>query len=551
MIGDGCHTVAELIERQLNCDVRRSDDRNAPLAKIEIDPETLLTLQQEGFQPQSCPPPGRRVLIQRNGNLSQDVTDRVHRDVAARAVEAARVVGLDIAGLDVVAQDISRPLEEQSGAIVEVNASPGLLAHLHPAIGAPRPVGQAIIDYLFPAGENGRIPLVAVTGTNGKTIVTRLVTHLLRSAGHLVGQATSDGIEIGERCIARGDCGGPASARAILAHPCVTAAVCEVGRGGILREGLGFDKCTVAVVTNVRHADHLGHYAIYTAERMAYVKQTVVDAVLPTGTAVLNAEDPLVVPLGDSCRGSVLFFARQASHPVVVEHRARGGKAAFVDRGQIVLAEGDTNHSLADLARIPMTHAGRVGFQVENVLAAAAAAWCAGASLDTIRAGLESFRADVADTPARFNVLDIAGRTVIFDHAHNSSALEALGEALDGLAAASRTIVYSVARDQQDEELLRQAACLTKQFDRVVLYPGTTTAGTAWSATAHVRSMQSDADSRTRQVVEAANFDAAVVQAFALAPPDEFVIIQVDDVADGVRCVLEPQCRASLEAQKS
>jgi len=551
VIGDGQHTIVELIDLQLNTDARRSDERSAPLARIELDPEILLTLQQEGYQPQSCPPPGRRVLVQRNGNLSMDVTDRVHPEVAAHALEAARVVGLDIAGLDIVAQDIGRPLEEQSGAIIEVNASPGLQMHLQPAVGTPRPVGEAIIDYLFPSGGNGRIPVVAVTGTNGKTVVTRLVAHILNRAGFLVGQVTSDGIEIGERRVARGDCAGPVSARAILAHPRVAAAVCEVGRGGILREGLGFDKCDVGVVTNIRHADHLGEYGIHTAERMAYVKQTVVDAVLPTGTAVLNAEDPLVVPLGDSSRGSVLFFARRPDHPVLVDHRARGGKVAFADRGHLMLAEGDRTHDLAVLSQIPMSHAGHVGFQLENILAAAAAAWCVGLSPETIRAGLESFRADVAGTPTRFNVFDVAGRTVIVDYAHNASALEALVAALDGMARSGRTIVYSVARDQQEDELIRQAACLAQQFDRVILYPGAIAVGGAWPTTAHVRSALGNTGSRARQVVEAPHLDAAVSLAFELSPPDELLVIQVDEVTEGVRLVHERLEFSVLESQRS
>ncbi|MHB8970559.1 MAG: cyanophycin synthetase [Pirellulaceae bacterium] len=551
VIGDGQHSIAELITLQLNSDARRNDARSAPLAKIELDPETLLTLQQEGYQPQSCPPLGRRVLVQRNGNLSMDVTDRVHPEVAAHAIEAARVVGLDIAGLDIVAQDIGRPLEEQSGAIVEVNASPGLQSHLQPAVGTPRPVGEAIVDYLFPTGDNGRIPVVAVTGTNGKTVVTRLVAHLLSRAGFLVGQVTSDGIEIGDRPIARGDCAGPVSARAILAHPRVAAAVCEVGRGGILREGLGFDKCDVGIITNVGHADHLGQYGIHTAERMAYVKQTVVDAVLPTGTAVLNAEDPLVVPLSGGSRGSVLFFARRPDHPVLVDHRTRGGKVAFAERGRLLLAEGDRTLDLGDLSQIPMSHAGRVGFQLDNLLAAAAAAWCVGLAPEEIRAGLESFRTDVAGTPARFNVFDVAGRTVIVDYAHNASALEALAEALDGLAATSgRTIVYSVARDQHEDELIRQATCLAKQFDRVILYPGAATMGGAWATTAHVQRAVGTAGSRARQVVEGPHLDAAVSLAFELSPPDDLLVILVDEVAAGVRLVHERLESSALEAQR-
>jgi cyanophycin synthetase len=265
---------------------------------------------------------------------------------------------------------------------------------------------------------------------------------------------------------------------------------------------------------------------------------------------VLNAEDPLVVPLSGGSRGSVLFFARRPDHPVLVDHRAQGGKVAFADRGHLLLAEGDCTHDLADMSQIPMSHAGRAGFQLDNILAATAAAWCVGLSPEEIRVGLESFRTNVAGTPARFNVFDVAGRTVIVDHAHNSSALEALVEALDGLAKSGRTIVYSVARDQQEDELIRQATCLAKQFDRVILYPGATAMGGAWSATAHVRSALGTAGSRARQVVEGLHLDAAVSLAFELSPPDELLVIQVDEVTDGVRLVRERLEFSALEAQR-
>ncbi|MGZ3461170.1 MAG: cyanophycin synthetase, partial [Archangium sp.] len=236
--GNGRSTVRQLVEDQLNSDPRRGESHSSPLAKIEFDAPTVLLLTHQGCEPDSVPPEGATVLIQRNGNRRIDVTDEVHPTTAAHVVLAARMVGLDIAGVDVVAQDISRPLEEQGGVIVEVNASPGLHAHLMPGVGKPRPVGEAIIAKLFPEGENGRIPITCVTGTNGKTTVTRLVTHLLRASGRRVGMSCSDGIWVGERIIERGDCGGPRSARKVLLHPEVEAAVFEAGRGGILREGL-------------------------------------------------------------------------------------------------------------------------------------------------------------------------------------------------------------------------------------------------------------------------------------------------------------------------
>ena len=291
------------------------------------------------------------MLIRRNANLSTggtaiDVTERVHPEVAARAVDAAKIIGLDIAGIDVVAKDISRPLEEQGGVIVEVNAAPGLRMHLEPSVGVSRPVGEAIVDMLYPEGENGRIPIVAVTGVNGKTTTTRFIAHILKGAGKTVGMTCTDGIYVDERRIDNGDCSGPQSARSVLMNPTVETAVFETARGGILREGLAFDYCDVAVVTNIGDGDHLGLSDINTPEDLAKVKRCIVDVVSPKGYAVLNANDPLVVEMAPYCPGGVLFFAIDGNNPVIVRHRSVGGRAVFVRDGQIVLAEGSREETL-------------------------------------------------------------------------------------------------------------------------------------------------------------------------------------------------------------
>ncbi len=282
----------------------------------------------------AIPSEGQRVFLRWNidhatGGSDTDVTDLVHPAIAAHAVEAARVVGLDVAGLDVVARDIGRPLEEQGGVVVEVNSSPGLRAHLEPAEGQPRPVAEAILDSIFPDGQNGRIPLVAVTGVNGKTTTTRLIAHILATHGPTVGMTCTDGIFVGDRRIEAGDCSGPRSARAILLNPKVEAAVLECARGGILREGLGFDRCQVAVVTNIGEGDHLGMKEIRTAEDLVKVKRTIVDVVLPEGFAVLNADDPLVAPMAEHCPGSVIYFGRDAADPVTDPSSRRGGPCGF------------------------------------------------------------------------------------------------------------------------------------------------------------------------------------------------------------------------------
>jgi cyanophycin synthetase len=397
VVGDGRSTIARLVEKA-NRDPRRSDGHATALSFIKLDPVALGVLAEQGFTPESTPAAGARVLIRRNGNLStggtaSDVTDRVHPEVAARAVEAARAVGLDVAGVDVVCTDISRPLEEVGGAVVEVNAGPGLRMHLEPTAGKPREVGEALVALLFPEGQTGRIPIAAVTGVTGKTTTARLLAHLLRQAGQVVGLTCSDGTYIdGVRIEAR-DGSGPGSARSVLLHPQVEAAVFETARGGILREGLGFEQCDVAVVTNVGVQHPLGSRDAGTAGELARVKRTVVEAVAPGGAAVLNAADPPVAAMAGHCPGSVIFFARQADLATLAAHRRGGGRAAFIRGGAVVL-EGGRAEVLLPLERVPLTHGGRIAFQVENVLAAAAAAWSLGLPADAIRAGLETFSGD-------------------------------------------------------------------------------------------------------------------------------------------------------------
>ena len=470
VIGDGQHSIRDLINLQINSDPRRGDDESKPLNTVLVDALTIVEIERQGFKPDTIPLSGIKVIVRRNDNLSRDVTDLVHPSVAEHAVMAAQIVGLDIAGIDLVVEDISKPLEEQGGVIVEVNAGPGLLMHLKPLTGKPRPVGEAIVNHLFPnPDENGRIPIVSVTGTNGKTTCTRLVHSILRAAGFHVGMTCTDGVSINGRIIDQGDCAGPRSARNVLLNPLVNAAVFEVARGGILREGLGFDKCDVAIVTNIGEADHLGKAYIETPSDMFKVKRTPVDVVLPTGTAVLNANDPLVVDMAELSAGGVTFFSAAPENDVIQKHRTAGHRAVLARAGQVILADGPNETVLVALEALPCTHGGRVGFQVENVLAATAAGWALGISPKTIVAGLQAFQGNLVDNPARFNVLQSAGKTLILTDGRNLSALEAIVNALKEFSPEKRTIVYSAEEDRRDADIVRQGTLLGEAFDRVVL----------------------------------------------------------------------------------
>ena len=315
VIGNGSSTVRELVD-EVNKDPLRSDGHATVLSMIKLDSTSLSPYcPSKGFAPDSVVPVGVKVLIRRNANLSTggtatDVTEEVHPDIARRAVDAVRMVGLDIAGVDIVARDIRRPLREQGGAVIEVNAGPGLRMHLRPSHGSPRPVGQAIVDMMFPEMQTGRIPIVAVTGVNGKTTTTRLIAHIIGTTGKRVGMTCTDGVYVAGERIDEDDCSGPQSARSVLMNPRVDAAVLETARGGILREGLGFDRCDIAVVTNIGEGDHLGLTDIQTIEKLAKVKRSIVEAMAPTGAAVLNAEDPLVAEMAKYCPGTTVLFAK-------------------------------------------------------------------------------------------------------------------------------------------------------------------------------------------------------------------------------------------------
>lgn len=545
VVGNGRGTVAELVEEQINSDPRRGEDETFPLNPIELIPTVVMQIEQQGYGIDSVPPEGAKVLVQRYDNLSIDVTDEVHPSTAAHAVLAARIVGLDVAGLDMVVEDVSKPLESQGGAIVEVNAGPGLLMHLRPSVGTPRPVGEAIVDTLFPPGENGRIPIVCVTGTNGKTTVTRLITHILSVSGRVVGSTCTDGVYVGGRTIEVGDCSGPRSAVKVLLNPQVEAAVFETARGGILREGLGFDRCDVAVVTNIAQADHLGQSYIETPEQMFTVKRCGVDVVMPTGAAVLKADDPLVADMAPLCAGSVVFFSLDGQYPVLASHREAGGRVAFAREGQLVLAEGPREIPLAPLAELPITHGGRVPFQIENVLAAAAAAWSLGVPLEVIRLALNSFAGGMEDDPGRFNLLEFRRAMVIVDDCHNASALAALTAALAQFPAEHRTIVYSAGDRRTDREIIRQGELLAGSFDRLILYEDASAVGRARGELARLFRQGFAGCPREVVVDEIGDHAQAIESALDQAGPGELIVIQTEDedverTLDVVRNITSP-----------
>jgi len=396
VVGDGRATVSALIGKQLNSDPRRGSTDDFPLGLVlpEEDAAVVLELKRQGFTTESVPGKGKKVLIQRNGNVANDVTDLVHPEVDAIVSLAARVVGLDIAGIDVVAEDISRPLEEQRGAIVEVNAGPGLHMHLMPAEGQPRPVGKAIVDSLFPEGDNGRIPVIGVAGTQGTTLIARLVAWLIHLSGKHVGLACRDGLFLDRRQVEKTDSAHWAASQRLLINRSLEAAVFENDAAMILGEGIAYDRCQVGIVTDVQGAESLGDYDIQDAEQVFHVLRTQVDIILPEGTAVLNAADPIVARMADLCDGEVVFYGLGQDLPAIAAHRAKGGRALFLRDNRVMLASGSVEALLVELPRLPAGNGGDEAAWFESLLAGVGAAAALDIPIELIRVGIETFVRD-------------------------------------------------------------------------------------------------------------------------------------------------------------
>jgi cyanophycin synthetase len=538
--GDGTLTVRELVAK-VNEDPRRGEGHATSLTKIRLDAIALARLELQGLAPESVPERGRRVVLRNNANLSTggtatDVTDDVHPSVAERAVAAAQIVGLHVCGVDVVCDSVMRPLEEQGGGIVEVNAAPGLRMHLAPSHGRGRPVGEAIVGLLYPPGEDGRIPVVAVTGTNGKTTTVRMIAHLFAESGKCVGFTGTDGVYVGGHQIDSGDCSGPKSARSVLMHPDVEAAVLETARGGILREGLGFARCQGAVVTNLGEGDHLGMHHIHTTEQLAAVKSVIVQAVPATGACVLNAADPNVAAMARLCPGELIYFSAARHHPVLERHRAQGRRCVFVDGGDIVAAHGQQIQRIP-LRDIPMTRGGTIGFQIENAMAAVAAAWACGIDWSVIRRGAATFQSDRRSVPGRFNIMEHRGATVIVDYGHNPDAMRALVRAVEAMPLGDggrRSVVISGAGDRRDEDIRGQTQILGAAFDDVVLFQDACQRGRADGEVLALLREGLRGAARTAQIDEIRGEFAAIDLALERLRPGDLCLLIVDQVEEAL-----------------
>jgi cyanophycin synthetase len=562
--GDGTHTVDQLVERANN-DPRRGIGHEKVLTRIKVDEAAQGLVAAQGFAMDDVPPAGQWVKLALTGNMSTggtsiDRTIEAHPDNVEIAETAARIVGLDIAGIDFICPDIATPVRETGGAIVEVNAAPGFRMHTHPTEGEPQYVARPVIDSLFPAGSSARIPIVAVTGTNGKTTTVRMIAHILKLMGRRVGMTSTDGIVVDGRLIKKGDMSGPKSAQMVLQNPTVDTAVFEVARGGILREGLGYDRNDVAVVTNVT-GDHLGLGGINSLGQLANVKGVVVEAVPRSGTAVLNADDPHVYRMGRHCAGRVVLFSMatekgEDGFDRVDGHTSRGNAAFCLEaRGDgelIVLRLGSRVMPVLYTHLIPATFGGRARMNVANALAAAAAAWAAGAHLHDIRQGLRTFSTSFFQAPGRLNLLDVGGVRVVIDYCHNVDGMRQLADFVERMMVDSPTKagrigasgpasrsgraigVLGIPGDRRDEDQRDYGAIAATAFDEVIVREDKNLRGRAAGESASnviegVRAAKAAGRARTGRADKVLDEMTAVRTALRRAIPGDLVVCCVDD----------------------
>ncbi len=484
VVGDGRHTIGELIEAT-NVDPRRGVGHEKILTRIVVDGQTAEVLERAGQTLDDIPEEGAFVQLKLTGNMSTggtsiDRTDDIHPDNVEIARQAAMVVGLDIAGIDFIAEDIAQSVRQTGGAICEVNAGPGFRMHTHPTEGHPRHVGRAVVDMLFPRGRPSRVPIVAVTGTNGKTTTSRMIAHIMKTSGRRVGLTTTDGISIDGTPIMTGDMSGPTSARMVLKNPTIDYAVLETARGGILRSGLGYDRCNIAVVTNIS-SDHLGLKGVDTLGELARVKAVVPASVLRDGASVLNADNEWTVEMTRVARGEIIFFSMNEDNPVIREHLRERGRAVVLRETRqgdmITIIEHRRETSLLLANQIPATFQGRARVNIANAMAAASAALADDVSLDYIRQALRTFTSSFYQTPGRFNLLDLRGKRVVVDYCHNLAGLEAMADFVKRMEAESTVAVISVPGDRSDGDMTAFGELSGKTFDRIVIREDDNTRG--------------------------------------------------------------------------
>ena len=473
VIGDGKSTVQQLID-EVNKDPRRGYGHENVLTQITVNDLTKTIIKDAGYTLDSVISEGEQLILKDTANLStggtaEDVTDILHPAIVSMAERISKIIDLDICGIDVMTTDISKPLSETGGAVLEVNAGPGFRMHLAPTSGLPRNVASPVIDKLFPIkGDTGRIPIIAITGTNGKTTSSRLIAHIAKMSGHRVGYTTTDGVYIQNRLLMSGDCTGPASAEFVLKDPTVNFAVLECARGGLLRAGLGFKRCDVAVVTNVA-ADHLGLKGIHTIEQLARVKGVVPETVLPDGYAILNADDDLVYDMRRSLECNVALFSMDEDNPRIKALQRLHGITAIYENGYVTICRGEWKMRVMKVEDIPITYGGKASFMIQNVLGAILAAHVQGISIEDMKAALETFFPSAAQTPGRLNLFEFKDFNILLDYAHNPAGMLALKKFTDLMEATVKIGIIAGVGDRREEDTNQIGSIAAEMFDEIII----------------------------------------------------------------------------------
>jgi cyanophycin synthetase len=472
VIGDGVSSIEQLVAKE-NLDPRRGYGHENVLTEILIDRDSLDLLEKRGYTLETIPKKGDTIYLKSTANLSTggtsvDVTELMHPENVFLCERVARIIGLDVCGIDIMAPNLTQPLKESGGAILEVNAAPGFRMHLAPAEGLPRNVAAPVIDMLYPPGKPSRIPIIAVTGTNGKTTTTRLIAHMVKNAGYRVGFTTSDGIYVQNHMLDKGDTTGPLSAEFILKDPTVEFAVLETARGGILRSGLGFSRCDIAVLTNIAE-DHLGLNDIDNLEDLARVKSVVVKSVKRDGWAVLNADNAWCVKIAEDLKCQVAYFSMDENNPVIKAHCKKGGIAAIFENGFVTIKKGDWKIRIEKVTTIPITLGGKARFMIENVLAAALAGYLQGFRTENIRLSLETFIPSAALTPGRMNIFEFKEYRVMIDFAHNAAGYLAIEELLSNIDSPLKIGIIAGTGDRRDDDIKECGKIAARMFDHIII----------------------------------------------------------------------------------
>ena len=472
VIGDGKSTIQELVDK-VNSDPRRGYGHENVLTQITINELTKNIIRSNGYFVDSIIKEGEMLILKDTANLStggtaEDVTDIVHPSNISMAERISKIIDLDICGIDIMTTDISQPLSETGGAILEVNAGPGFRMHLAPTSGLPRNVAAPVIDKLFPQGATGRIPIIAVTGTNGKTTTTRLIAHMAKLVGYRVGYTTSDGVYIQNRLLMTGDCTGPASAEFVLKDPTVNFAVLESARGGLLRAGLGFKKCNIGIVTNIA-ADHLGLKGIHTVEQLAKVKGVIPETILPDGYAILNADDDLVYEMRRTIDCNLALFSMDENNPRILALQRMGGITAVFENGFVTICRGEWKMRVMRVENIPLTYGGKAKFMIQNVLPAILAANLQGISIEDMKAGLETFIPSASQTPGRLNLFEFKNFSILLDYAHNPAGMRALQDFTNNLECTVKVGIIAGIGDRREEDNNEMGAIAAEMFDEIII----------------------------------------------------------------------------------